>query len=608
MTSNLQKGAEVIKKAVSDMPESPGVYKMLSEEAKILYVGKAKSLPKRVISYSNYPKLPNRLQRMVSQVSRVEYLITASEDEALILEANLIKDNMPPYNINLKDDKSFPYICFEKGHDYPRIAKYRGNKSDKGDYFGPFASAGNVKAAMVELQKVFMIRPCTDAYFASRARPCIQYEIKRCTAPCVGRISKEDYADSINMAKDFLKGNNTEVQKRIVASMENASKNLQFEKAAAWRDRLKILSSIQAKNSFIDSTTKEADFVVSVSDSATTCIQVYMIRGAKNYGNKTYFIEADPTKSEVEMITEFLIEFYRNHPAPKNIIVKEPNPALSDALHAISNTKINVIKYSPKTHKDLMIFALQNAQEALDKRNKDASSASEALKSIQSLFGIEHEISRIEVYDNSHISGTDPVGCMLVYTTNGFEKAEYRTFNIKTSEEGDDYKMLREVLKRRLKNITTQNTPDLLLIDGGKAHLSSALEVIESSDHKYLKIVCISKGPDRNAGREYFHIKDREAFQLPVKDPTLHFLQVLRDEVHRYAITSHRKKRMKHIRRSNLDSIPGIGAKRKKTLLQYFGSYDAVLKASVDDLMRVDGISKNVAIKIFNYLHPDASQ
>lgn len=607
--SSIKNGSDIIRKAASEMPDSSGIYKMIAESGKVLYVGKAKSLPKRVVSYSNYMKLPNRLQRMVSQVHKVEYLITTSEDEALLLEANIIKDLRPPYNINLKDDKTFPYICFEKGHEYPRIAKYRGNKADKGDYYGPFASASNVKATMVELQKVFRIRPCTDPYFASRARPCIQYEIKRCSAPCVGRISKEDYAKSIGMAKEFLKGNNTEVQKVIVSSMEAASEKLDFERAAEWRDRLKALSAIQAKNAFFDSDSKDADFIISVMDHNTLCVQVYFIRGSKNYGNKTYFLDITEDTSEQEMVSDFVLEFYRTHTPPKLIMLStQAHPALEEAISAITNIKTKVITATAKKHKDLIEFASQNAKEILDKRMRDHASSVVSLKEVQKLFDLHTELNRIEVYDNSHISGTDAVGCMVVYNKNGFDKNEYRIFNIHSTNEADDYEMLREVLKRRIKNMTVDNTPDLMLIDGGKGHLSTALDALKELGREDLNIVCISKGPDRNAGREYFHMKNKEAFQLPMKDPVLHFLQILRDEVHRYAITSHRKKRMKNIRRSNLDIIPGVGAKRKKALLQYFGSYDGVLSASVNDLSRVDGISKSMADSIFNYLHSTVSK
>ncbi len=607
---NIQNGISVIKAAVEAMPNSPGIYKMLDMNSKILYVGKAKNLPKRIISYANYTKLSNRIKRMVSQICKIDYIITNSEVDALLLEANLIQDIKPYYNIKLRDDKSFPYIMFEEIHEFPRIAKYRGNKSTKGTYFGPFASAFQVKIAMLELQKVFLIRPCTDSYFANRNRPCIQYEIKRCSAPCVAKISVDDYKKSVNMAKDFLSGKSSQVHEKLIKSMEIASNNMDYEKAAQIRDRIKVLNAIQAKNTFADMQNQDIDLIVVAKKHDTCCIQIYLIRGGKNYGNRSYYSDNAMDMEEWEVLETFIVQFYQHHSSPRRVILSHICPsqkALEELLSKRANEKIKIIGSSPRQKiKDLVEFGLNNTKDALDKFLKERLKNEDELIKIGQLLVIQEAIKRIEVYDNSHISGTNAVGCMVVYSENGFDKNEYRKFNIRTTDEADDYEMLREVLTRRIKRLTLENYPNLMLIDGGKGHLRVAMETLGKLGHSDLNIVCISKGPDRNAGREFLHLKDGRSFQLHPKDKTLNFLQILRDEVHRFAIKSHRDKRSRDLTRSSLDSIPGIGPKRKMLLLRHFGSVEAIMNASRKDLSIITGISNFIAEKIFNYLHKNA--
>lgn len=605
--SQIKQGITVLKAQLALMPDKPGVYKMIGQDDQLLYIGKAKVLAKRVASYTDLPKLPNRLKMMVSQIRKVEFIITNSESEALLLEANLITKFKPRYNINLKDDKSFPYIFFEDTHIYPRITKYRGNKLTKGSYYGPFASAGQVKQVIGELQKVFLIRPCSNAFFSSRTRPCIQYEIKRCSAPCVGKISESDYKKQIDLAKDFLKGDDKQVHSKLIQDMESASNALDFERAAQIRDRIKVLSSIQAKNIITDIAKADLDIIAIYKKSGAACIQVYFIRSGKNFGNKSYYYDDLDDATEAELLYQFLIQFYQmNIPMSQTLISNdlEDDGLLANTLKDINKKKIIISTPKNNNHKDLMEFALYNAKMSLEKHLKERIQQANILISVSKLFNIAHPIRRIEVYDNSHHSGTNAVGCMVVYAANGFDKNQYRQFNIKTTTEPDDYLMLREVLIRRLKNLSDANKPDLMLIDGGKGHLSTALEVFALYNINDIALACISKGEDRNAGREFFHMNNQDAFQLPRGDHTLHFLQVLRDEVHRYAITSHRNKRAREMNKSSLDLIPKIGDSRKKALLQHFGSVECVLQASIDDLSNVKGISKITAKSIFNYLHP----
>lgn len=602
----IENAKNVLRSAIAEMPTSAGIYKMIDANQKVIYVGKAKNLPKRVSSYVKIENLTGRLQRMVAQIAQVEFITTTSEAEALLLESNIIKKLQPVYNILLKDDKSFPYIFFDAVHPYPRITKYRGNKRIKGSYFGPFASAHQVKMAIVELQKIFQIRPCTDTFFATRIRPCIQHEIKRCSAPCVSKISEDEYQKAIVMAKDFLSGKSSKVHEKLLNRMDELSLNMEYEKAAQLRDRIKILTAIQAKNTFSDMKNSDVDLIIIARKLDATCIQIYFIRGGKNYGNKTYFPGAAADINTCEIIEKFIGHFYQINPPPKNIVLNhncESRELLETALSKNAQIKVKIIaNTNKKVYKDLVEFGLNNTQLALDKFLRDRIKHEGDLNKVGKLFKINEQISRIEVYDNSHISGTNAIGCMIVYTAEGFIKNEYRKFNIKTTNEADDYTMLEEVLTRRLKRLSIDNKPSLMLIDGGKGHLSTAKKVLEKMGLNDLNIVCISKGIDRNAGREFFHLKDGFSFQLDKHDKTLNFLQTLRDEAHRYAIKSHRHRRSIELKRSSLDLIPSIGHGRKRSLLKYFGSVEGVMQATVTDLVKVNGINKMVAQRIFNYL------
>ncbi|AIF80894.1 UvrABC system protein C [endosymbiont of Acanthamoeba sp. UWC8] len=606
---SIKKGIGIVSEAARAMPAAPGIYKMINIESEIVYVGKAKNLPKRVISYTKVENLPTRLKRMIASLSRIEYLTTNTEAEALLLEANLIKSLKPKFNIALKDDKSFPYIVIEDKHDYPRIAKFRGTKKENYTYFGPFAQARNVNETIVELQKLFGIRPCSDSYFASRKRPCLQYQIKRCTAPCTNKISKENYQKIVKQTKDFLSGKNSEIQTKLISEMERASEKLDYEKAAELRDRIRLLSQTQAKNKFKTDSISDADLIALHRDDTGCAVQVMFIRNGTNYGDKVYFPIHTEELSDGEVIELFIGQIYQRTPPAKNILTTTELPskeALEQALNKLWDIKTKIIIAKKEAHKHLMEIALLNAKEALSRVNKQKAKQLSTLENVAKLFELPKTPKRIEVYDNSHIQGTNAVGCMIVAGAEGFMKNQYRRFLIKSLKgigEGDDYQMLREVLERRFKRLMPDNYPDLILIDGGKGHLSVAKEMFEKFNISDIKLVCISKGADRNAGREFFHTLDKKPFQLDRNDPTLHYLQLIRDEVHRFAIESHRKRRIKDTTKSGIDEIPQIGAKRKKLLLSHFGSLERLKEANFEDIIRIGGISKKIAKLIHNYLH-----
>ncbi|MCE2993791.1 MAG: excinuclease ABC subunit UvrC [Candidatus Jidaibacter sp.] len=606
--SGIQKGVAALKAQILMLPSSPGIYKMLGEEDRLLYIGKAKSLVNRVASYADINKLSNRIKMMVSQIRRVEFIITNSEAEALLLEANLINKLKPTYNVMLKDDKSFPYIFFDESHEYPRLTKYRGNKSIKGKYYGPFASVAHIKQTIIELQKMFLIRPCSNSFFASRTRPCIQYEIKRCSGPCVRKIESEEYRKQVRLAKLFLEGDGMDIHKSLISEMEKASAHLEFEKAAAIRDKIKILSAIQAKNVLTDFGNADIDIIGTAHKSGYLCIQVYFIRSGKNFGNKSYYYEISE-ESDINIIAEqFLLRFYEAHLPPKEVVMNDfidldQSNLATQYLQERYKSPVQ-LKFASKKNRDLLDFANHNAKSSLEKYLKEKIKSSNLLLSVAKLFNVPIPINRIEIYDNSHVSGTNAVGCMVVYSKEGFDKKQYRKYNIKSTNIGDDYAMLEETLTRRLSNLSDDNKPDLIMIDGGAGHLTAATEVFTKMQIK-IPFVCIAKGRDRNAGREFFHLPNIPAFQLSVGDHTLHFLQILRDEVHNYALKSHRQKRSKEIRKSSIDEIPGVGLARKKALLQYFGSAQDLFEASLEDISKVSGISKIIAKKIFNYLHTE---
>lgn len=600
------RGVEVIREVLRSIPNTPGVYKMLSASSEVLYIGKAKDLSKRLPFYANETKLSVRLRKMVESVRFVEYIVTASEADAFLLEASLIKSTKPLYNINLKDDKSFPYILFDDRSAYPKVGKYRGRVVDKNfSYFGPFASAGQVKLAISEIQKLFGIRSCTDSYMNNRKRPCIQYQIKRCTGPCVGKISEAEYGNNVRMAKDFLRGKNSLIQKQLLDMMQKASEATDYEKAAEIRDKIRVLTSIQSRNVFNNIQLSECDIIGVHKFQNAACIKVYFIRGGSSYGDKSYYQFDVEEISESQLLEDFIGQFYQVHTVCDRIVLSHKlvkQEVVEEGLKKLSGREVKILTVSNKT-KDLINFAVVNATESLEVMMRKQIETSNTLDRIGELFDIKGRINRIEVYDNSHTFGSHPIGYMVVCGRNGFQRSEYRQFNIKEVSDGDDYHMLREVLSRRIRRMDPSNKPDMMLIDGGKGHLSVVLGLFDILKVDGIKVVCISKGVDRNAGREFFHTKDKEAFQLPCNDEALKFMQILRDEVHNYAIKSHRRKRGKDIKKSGIDNIPGIGVIKKRALLAHFGSVEGIASASYDDLMLVDGINKGLAAEILKFFN-----
>lgn len=610
----LERGARIIRENAAKLPETPGVYRMLDEKGEVLYVGKAKALKKRVVTYANWGKLPSRLQRMVSQTVAMEFVHTATEVEALLLESNLIKKFQPRYNILLRDDKSFPYILLTEGHDFPRVVKHRGAKNRKGEYFGPFASAGAVNRTIEILQKAFLLRNCTDSYFEARKRPCLQYHIKRCTAPCVEKVSKEEYGQQVEEVRAFLSGDSRAIQERYARKMQEASAAQDYEGAARFRDRIRAMNQIHTKQDINVEGLKNADVVGLYQEKGRSCIQVFFFRGGQNFGNRAYYPQHAAEEEAGAILNAFLLQFYDSKPAPGDIIVShlpEEKELLEEALGAQAERKISIQKPARGKRVRLIEFVLRNAEDALKREMSVRASETKLLVGVADLFGLEEPPQRIEVYDNSHISGTNMVGGMIVAGPEGFIKNAYRKFNIKEADAADDYGMMREVLRRRFTRALKEEVekdsidwPDVVLIDGGKGQFSAVRDVLEELGVlDDVKLVAIAKGEDRNAGREQFFMQDREPFQLPINEPVLHYLQRLRDEAHRFAIGAHRTRRKGDITKSPLETIPGIGAKRKKALLLHFGSAKAVMDARPEDLQNVDGISKEQAQVIYDFFH-----
>ncbi len=608
----LAQGVAVIRDHVTRLPESPGVYRMVNAKGDVLYVGKAKALKKRVISYTHVDKLPIRLKRMVAETVTMEFVNTATEVEALLLEANLIKKFQPRYNILLRDDKSFPYIMITGGHDFPQVRKHRGAREDGGEYFGPFAGAGAVNHTIEVLQRVFRLRNCSDNIFANRSRPCLQYHIKRCTAPCVGKISKETYAQDVAKARSFLQGQSRAIQQEFAEFMQAASAAQDYERAAEYRDRIKALTAIQSRQDINLEGLGDMDAMALARREGKTCIQVFFFRGGQNFGNRAYFPRHAPEEKDADILSVFMAQFYQSKPVPKTVLTSiEPTEVdlLSEALGARDHAgkRIEIMSPARGDKKRLMDFAVRNADEALARHLLERQGEAELLASVADIFGLEASPKRIEVYDNSHLSGTHMVGAMIVAGAEGFRKSAYRKFNIKQAGSGDDFGMMREVMTRRfgraLKEGADKNAddwPDLLLIDGGQGQFNVVKEILcELNVWDDLTVVAIAKGPDRNAGREQFFIEGRQPFQLPHENPVLHYLQRLRDEAHRFVIGAHRTRRQNAISASPLDDIPGIGARRKRDLLHYFGSARDVARAGVDDLCQVPGISKSMALRIY---------
>ncbi len=598
---DIKKGLENLKAHIKIAPEKPGVYRMIDDNEVVLYVGKAKNIKKRIVAYSHINRLPKRLQQMVAQIARMEFIVVENEARALLVENELIKKYSPRYNILLKDDKSFPYLMIDEHEEYPRLSKYRGTRKDKNRYFGPFASVMAVNAAVDILQKVFLLRSCRDNVFKNRQRPCLMYQIKRCSAPCVGKISAEDYRDLVKKAIAFLEGKNSEIQKELSEQMEKASQTQDYETALVLRDRIRALSTIQARQNVEYSEIKSADIIGVAEESNLFGVEIFFIRSGQNCGNVVYFPTQAGGAEKKEVLEAFLGEFYANHLPAKEIIVSEDLDNKDFWQKALSS-KVTVPKAGNKFK--LVKFACQNAVDAIRRKVAMEASVKNNLTEFCKRFGLEKMPKRIEVYDNSHNQGSYAIGAMIVATPDGFDKKNYRTFNIKyTDNTHDDFAMMKEVLKRRFDKMTKENKPDVILLDGGRGQLNAVYEALAAYDLEGIEIIAISKGPDRNAGKEFYHMKNKESFALEYRSPLAFYLQNLRDEAHRFAIGTHRKKRAKSMYKSSLDEIEGIGAKRKNDLLKYFGSAEDVKEATLEDLQKVEGISKKIAEKIYNYFH-----
>ncbi|MBX3456733.1 MAG: excinuclease ABC subunit UvrC [Candidatus Paracaedibacteraceae bacterium] len=607
---SIQSGVAIIQKVVRSLTDQPGVYRMYNDRNDPLYVGKAKSLKKRVVAYTKPDQLPIRLQRMIAETARMEIVTTHSEVEALLLESNLIKKLQPRYNILLKDDKSFPYILVTQDHEFPRVLKHRGPQDIPGKYFGPFASNAAVDESILLLQKIFQIRNCTDSYFASRKRPCLQYHIKRCSAPCVNKISPADYKESVQQAFDFIVGKSSKVQEFLSKKMMQASDDQNYEQAAEYRDKIAMITRLVARQRINIEGISDCDVIAILNDSGQTCIQVFFFRHGRNFGTESFFLSHSQGTTESEKLAAFLNQFYADREPPK-IVLLNSEPDEFNLIKASCQEHYNkTIKWElPKLGKkrELIDHALANAKDAISRKLNDAQAMTKIYDEIAALFSMENRPTRIEIYDNSHVQGTNPYGVMVVADENGLNKKLYRKFAIKAAQPGfggDDYAMMREVMKRRFARASQENwtLPDLMLIDGGLGQLNAVLNVMDNLDIQGVTVVGIAKGEQRNAGRERFFMPDREAFTLPHNSAVMHFLQRLRDEAHRFAIGSHRAGRQKSMTKSKLDEIPGIGPKRKKALLHHFGSVRNITAASIQDLMAVEGISEAVATIIYNGL------
>lgn len=616
-------GPEVIKAFLKTLPAGPGVYRMLDAGGQILYVGKARSLKKRVQSYTRMMGHTNRIAQMILLTSDMEFITTATEADALLLEANLIKRFKPKYNVVMRDDKSFPYILIARDHDIPRIVKHRGARNTKGDYYGPFASAGSVNRTINTLQRAFLLRTCSDSVYENRSRPCLLYQIKRCSAPCTNEISKEDYAALVDQTKFFLSGRSQTVQDSLVQLMEGASADQNYEQAAIYRDRIAALSHILAHQGINPRIVKEADVFALHRIGGDICIQVFFFRAGQNWGNHAYFPRADKSHDEPEVLESFLAQFYDDKPIPPTVLLSHSIPShalLQKALGVKSGRKVEVLIPQRGEKKLLVQHAHTNAREALERRLTETASHKKHLQGIAKLLDLDGPPARIEIYDNSHIQGSHPIGAMVVAGPEGFMKNQYRKFNIKdkNASPGDDYAMMREVMTRRFSRLLREASadsgqqsenpwPDLLVIDGGKGQLSCVHEVLVELGITDLAVVSIAKGPDRNAGRETFHMVGKPVFMLEPRDPVLYYIQRLRDEAHRFAIGSHRVRRKKAMGVSPLDEIVGIGPGRKKALLRQFGSAKAVSRSGLSDLKAVKGISKSLARIIFDHFHNAAN-
>ena len=608
---SIEKGKEIIRKKIVNLTNNPGVYRMLSDKNEILYVGKAKNIPNRLKSYVSESHLPIRTERMLSLTRKLETTTTTNESEALLLEANLIKKHKPRFNILLRDDKSFPYIFIGHKDKWPQLTKLRGKKNRDGYYFGPFASVGSANWTIKILQKIFLLRVCDDTVFKNRDRACILYQIRRCSAPCVGKIEEESYKVLVGDAVDFISGKSQRIQKNLSTEMEKASNDLDYEKAAILRDRIKALTQIQSSQKINQTNLKEADVISIFKESGKTCVQVFFFRSKQNWGNQAYFPKHDADEKEEKILSSFLGQFYENKTVPKlvllNIEINE-NILLEKTFSIREKKEIIIKKATTKEEKIVSEMAKKNAKQALTQKILETESNSKLIDQLSDKFNLNSNVNLIEVYDNSHIQGSDSVGALITFGKEGFVKKRYRKFNIKSDTvKGDDYGMMREVLNRRfVRALRDENTnmtlPDLILIDGGKGQYSVSRETLNDLGLHELPIIAIAKGKNRNAGEETFFYENK-VFKFKKNDPALFFLQRLRDEAHRFAISTHRAKRRKNLSKSLLDQISGIGRNRKRALLHHFGSAKSVESASFEDLKSVEGIEDKVAKKIHDFFH-----
>ena len=615
---DIDAGVAAIRNVLATLPARPGVYRMQDARGEVLYVGKARALKNRVANYTQVSRLTKRLQRMVAQTRSMTIVTTNNEAEALLLEAQLIKRYRPPYNVLLRDDKSFPFILLRADHEFPRIQKHRGARRAKGNYYGPFASAGSVTQTLNALQKLFLLRSCTDGFFKTRDRPCLLYQIKRCSAPCVGRIDQAAYAELIADAKDFLAGKSTKVQAKLGTQMQAAAEAMDFELAAVLRDRLKALTFIQGSQAINADGVGDADIFAMACREGTIGIQAFFIRGGQNWGHRSFFPAHTNDVPEDEVLSAFLMQFYEEVPPPRNVFVDRDlaeAPVLAEAMAERAGFKVALSVPQRGVRRRLLDQAKRNAEEALERRNAESTTQAKLLREVADLFELEGPPDRIEVYDNSHIQGTNALGAMVVAGPEGFRKSQYRKFNIKQAQTNDDFAMMKEVLTRRFARAQEENPdretdrdgngwPDLVLIDGGKGQLSAAKAVLEDLGIEDVCMVGVAKGPHHGReGREVFHLMDGRELTLPVNSPVLFYLQRLRDEVHRFVIGAHRDKRAKAMGASPLDDVPGIGPARKKALLMHFGTARAVRNASLEDLQKAPGVSKAMAQGVYDFFH-----
>lgn len=611
-TNKTLTGAALLRERVKSLPNAPGVYRMFDADDSLLYVGKAKSLKKRVVSYTRGEGLTARILRMVSLTRRLEVITTSSEIEALLLESNLIKRLRPQFNILLRDDKSFPYITFDHNHPYPRIGKHRGSRRKGVSYFGPFASAGAVNETINTLLRAFPIRNCRNSEFEARTRPCLQFQIKRCSAPCVDRIDKEAYAQLVAEASDFLNGRSQHVQKQLADQMQEAAEALDFERAAALRDRIKAMAHITSKQDINLSGLGDIDLMALARRGDMACVQVFFYRGGQNFGNRAYFPTQIKDASDAQVMSAFIAQFYEER-LPAGLLLTNIMPdngvLIADALATKIDKRVDISVPQRGQRRQIMSQALENAERELALKSASQSSHAKWLAQLTEMCEAEQPIKRIEIYDNSHIQGKHALGAFVVFNTDGLDKSQYRKFTIKDTElsPGDDFGMMREVLMRRLKRLKANDPamprPDLLIIDGGLGQLNAVREVLMEMDSADIPVLAVAKGPERDAGKEVLHLPGKPPFSLPMRDPLLYFIQRMRDEAHRFVISGHRAKRSKAIVTSKLDDIPGIGPGRKKALLNQFGSASGVESASLRDLESVNGVSKSIARTIYDYFH-----